>query len=426
MQKAIKSRWIRWAQLFVLLVSAESIYYMTYIQYSFYIPLQEALGISNTQMGLFGTVYGIGAMILYIPGGWLADRFSVRKLLAVSGILTGALGWYMSTFPSYAMIMLIYILWTVSSILTFWAALLKATRLWGSSRNQGKAFGFLEGGRGIYVAILTALMIALFSNLGSDRGALAAVMRVVSSICILVGIVAWFVFEDKVECDAGEKAISVEDYKKAFKSYKTWLPTTLLVGVIIVCIYAFHAGTNSYLSPFATQVYGASVTFGLVISMLRNWVRPFTAIISGFLADKVSTSKVIIVGCIFLLLSLIVLVVVPGSPSLIPVLIATVIVMSLANYSICAVYFALLEEGNIPVAVTGTAIGILSVIAYSPDFILPLITGPLLDNYPAATAYKIFFTLLTVLVAIALVVTIIFRKRTAAKRIEMYQKEPED
>ena len=42
----------------------------------------------------------------------------------------------------------------VTTILFFWAALIRATRDWGGNNAQGRAFGLLDGGRGLLAALL--------------------------------------------------------------------------------------------------------------------------------------------------------------------------------------------------------------------------------------------------------------------------------
>lgn len=41
--------------------------------------------------------------------------------------------------------------------------MIKATRILGGELNQGKAFGFLDGGRGLVAALFGALGVLVFS-----------------------------------------------------------------------------------------------------------------------------------------------------------------------------------------------------------------------------------------------------------------------
>ena len=41
--------------------------------------------------------------------------------------------------------------------------MIKATRVWGGSDGQAKAFGFLDGGRGLVAASMGSIGVAIFS-----------------------------------------------------------------------------------------------------------------------------------------------------------------------------------------------------------------------------------------------------------------------
>ena len=55
----------------------------------------------------------------------------------------------MATFPAYQGAMLLWGFFGISTILFFWAALIRATREWGGAEHQGRAYGLLDGGRGL-------------------------------------------------------------------------------------------------------------------------------------------------------------------------------------------------------------------------------------------------------------------------------------
>jgi MFS family permease len=75
------------------------------------------------------------------------------------------------------------------------------------------------------------------------------------------------------------------------------------------------------------------------------------------------------------------------------------------------IYFALLDEGGIPLAVTGTAAGIISVFGFTPDIFMPLLGGVILDRFPGAEGYRIFFFLVAGLCAIGLIATLILYRK---------------
>lgn len=79
--------------LILMMLALATIYVLPYLRYTFYIPLQEAMNLvgENKKYGMLTSIYGIANFLLYIPGGWMADRFDPKKLMVFSMVSTGAL-----------------------------------------------------------------------------------------------------------------------------------------------------------------------------------------------------------------------------------------------------------------------------------------------------------------------------------------------
>ena len=74
----------------------------------------------------------------------------------------------------------------------------------------------------------------------------------------------------------------------------------------------------------------------------------------------------------------------------------SLIVLAVGTYSIRALYFAVLKEANVPFALTGTAVGLISVVGYSPDIFARPIMGYLLDTYPGILGHQYLFNVSTI------------------------------
>ncbi len=85
--------------------------------------------------------------------------------MTVALLLTSAGGLVMASFPSLFTLQILFGYWGFSTIFLFWAAMIKATRNWGGLEQQGKAFGFLEGGRGIVAASIGVIGVTIFATL---------------------------------------------------------------------------------------------------------------------------------------------------------------------------------------------------------------------------------------------------------------------
>jgi hypothetical protein len=84
----------------------------------------------------------------------------------------------------------------------------------------------------------------------------------------------------------------------------------------------------------------------------------------------------------------------------------------LGVFALRGLYFAIMQEAQIPLRTTGTAVGIASIIGYTPDIYMGPLMGTLLDNSPGAAGHQHVFLLLAGFSIAGLVATIAFRKIT--------------
>ena len=405
----------RWLIMACLSLSGGLIYLLPFLREVYYLPLQKALGISNTQLGVLMSVFGATALVSYFPGGWLADRVSSRKLIAFSMLATGLSGLYFATFPSYPLSIAIHGFWGITCSLTFWGAMIKATRNWAPSTEQGRAFGILESGRGIAELAASTAFLAVFARLGSGNMALSRVIIMFSITNILIALMAWFTLQDMPR-DEGAQAIEARPKigpKQVFAVLK--MPVVWLISLIIMAAYSAYWGSY-YFTPYATDAFLMSVVFGGALGVGKMWLKPLSALGAGFLADRAGTSRTAAWCLAVLIASFGVFALMPGNPKLVFVLIANTAVASLAIFALRGIYFALLEEGGIPLAVTGTAAGIVSVVGFTPDVFMPIVGGVLLDRYPGGLGYRYLFALIVGLCALGLLSSLVIHRRRRQRR----------
>jgi sugar phosphate permease len=200
-----------WLVMVILCLSGGLIFMLPFLREVYYIPMQQAFGYDNTQMGVLMSVFGTTSLLTYFPGGWLADRFSARTLIASSLLATGVGGLYFSSFPSYRVNLAIHAYWGISISLVFWGAMIKATRNWAAAEDQGKAFGILESGRGISELVSSTILLVIFAWLGSERDALADVIKLFSFSNIVLAVMAWLVLgnEDRDKSDKAAPSVGI-------------------------------------------------------------------------------------------------------------------------------------------------------------------------------------------------------------------------
>jgi len=402
----------RWLVMACLCLSGGIIYLLPFLREVYYIPLQKALHLSNTQLGILMSVFGTAALISYFPGGWLADRVSSRKLITLSMLATGISGLYFASFPSYLLSIAVHAFWGVSCTLTFWGALIKATRNWAPSDEQGRAFGILESGRGIAELASSTALLAVFARLGSGKLALSWVIILFSIMDILIGIMAWFALEDSLgENDADKKQkIGLTQIIMVLK-----MPVVWMISIVILAAYSAYWGSY-YFTPYATDVFLMSVVFGGAVGVGKMWLKPLAALGAGFLADNIGISKTVSWSFGILIISFGVFIFTPGNPQLVLILVVNTAVASLAIFALRGIYYALLEEGGIPLIITGTVTGIVSVVGYTPDIFMPMLGGILLDRYPGGMGYRYFFTFIVILSILGLLSAFAIMHKSAGRK----------
>ena len=95
-------------------------------------------------------------------------------------------------------------------------------------------------------------------------------------------------------------------------------------------------------------------------------------------------------------------------PGMIVFFFATLISTSAAVFALRGLYYAMMEEGRVPFCDTGSAVGIVSVVGYTPDVFMGPLMGILLDRWPGELGHQYVFAVLTFAAMGGLVASIVF------------------
>lgn len=387
--------------LFTLIIAGEAIFFLPFILARVFRPTMLGFfQISNTELGLWFSVYGLVAMVSYLLGGILADRFQSRYLMATALWLTSAGGALMAVGPSGRIMALLYGFWGFTTIGLFWAAMIRATRDWGGMDFQGRAFGWLEGGRGSVAAILGTIGLIMFSRDGDFR----KVILLSSVITFLVGfMVRVFVPDDSYTGSRTASRDAIREIKSLLRLRKVWL-----LSLIIICAYSGYKITDDF-SLFAREVLGLSESNAAGIGTAALWLRAISAVLAGYLADRYRKADIISV-CFALSLLGALLIGTGIMDGLIGLIFLNLILTAVGIYGIRALYFAVLKEAGIPYVLTGTAVGIVSFAGYTPEIFMGPWMGYLLDRSPGAEGHAHVFLLLAAFAALGFVAGLLFSK----------------
>ena len=240
--------------MFALIIAGEAIFLLPFILMRVFKPvIREAFVISDAQIGEAQALYGITAVLSYFFGGFIADKWEARKLLSISLILTAIGGFWMTLIPSIFTLKILYAFWGVSTILLFWASLIKATRQWGNEHNQGLSFGLLDGGRGFFAATIAlsgaGILTFFFPQKGVEitfENKVQILQYIIGSITFIVFLVALLVW--KVLPKEDNKFESSKEFQfnfiKAFALMKQ--RKVIFHSLIIFCAYCSYKLTGVY------------------------------------------------------------------------------------------------------------------------------------------------------------------------------------
>jgi len=377
-----------------------AIYPLLYLRQNFEMTLISTLGISLTELNVAHSILGAAFVLSYVPSGWLADRFSPRTLLTFSVTMTGVVGFWYASIPAPEWINVIYGLWGLTTGLTFWAALIKGCSLLAPDDQQARFFGLLEGGRGLFEALLATIAVGWFayaiSSLGAlDEGAMVQVIYFYSTVCLLIGALLWFVLNESSQAATEVGASPAESSPVTFKETVRDLLSLVLnlrVWLVALCIltgYQVFWATYTY-SAFLQTQFGLDAVAVAALTTVRLWMRPVGALLMGFIGDRFHPVRSLGIAILLAGFSLIALLILPAD-SPFTLLYFAVATSSIVIYGVRGIYWASFNTARIEPRRAGLAIGLISMIGYTPDIYMPLVNTYLIDTYGDAVGFQLYF-----------------------------------
>ena len=399
-----------------LIVAGEAIFFLPFILPRVFRPiLLDVFQINNLELGSAFAAYGIVAMVSYFFGGPIADRIPARNLMSLALLGTASGGFLMASIPSFTLMTLIYAFWGMTTILLFWAALIRATREWGNPTIQGKAFGFLDGGRGLAAALISTVGVTIMGSMltfdSADSVGLAEktvtlryVILTFSGFTILTAFFLWFALP-------GGTIQGTHSVRSDFEGIKTIVkkPAIWLHAIILLCGYVGYKTTDDF-SLYARDVIGLDDVKSAGIGTIGIWLRPVFAILAGILADRYFSSRLIIISFSLMIIGGIAI----GSGWFEVGIVLPYLFMFLfagsGAFAMRVLYYSVMEEARVPMLVTGTTVGIISIVGYTPDIFMGPLMGWLIDRSPGAEGHRHVFIALAIFSTVGLAAAIRFRK----------------
>lgn len=399
-EKMSKIRYI--LTLIALGVCGGTIYIIPYVRYSFYTQLTEVMQVSNAQLASLTSMYALVAIILFIPGGIMADKFNAKKLIVFSLAGTTILTVIFALQMNYFVANIVWIGLAVTTGTTFWPGFVKFLNALGDAESSARTFGYYYALNGISAAIVNTITLWVISHYNIKAGMLtiaASTTIALILICILL--------DEKQQAAVADVKTSDEDkFKFSDLGVVIKNPATYILGIVSFCTYAIYSNT-SYFTPYLVDVLDVSPETSSIYSIIRTYVFMLLAPIGGFMADKVfkSTGKWLAITLSAIAVLYIVILLLPSSVSPTFASIYTLIPAAIAM-SMYGIRYSILRELPIRPAIVGTVMGVASMISWLTDFILPPVFGTLLDRL-GNEGYTYIFIILAVIGAVGVAVSLI-------------------
>ncbi len=408
-----QKQWKRALTMLSLILAGETIFLPAFhLGRYFKSSLLTTFAIDEFQLGQLGGVYGICATFCYFLGGPIADRWPPRKLMVISLLATGLGSLYMVTIPKFFGLCLLFGFWGVTTILAFWAPLIRATRDLAGDEGQARAFGILDGGRGLASAVIASAAAYAFTLMVRNHPASAelaetiAVRRLILSYgcyCVLAAICVWLFVPDPTSLTSGPEKSEQPQSTPLLRRLAIVLksPAIWLQAVVIIAAYSAFKMIDNY-GLYAQDAYGLSRTDSAKLIANVSYARVGSAIFAGWIADRwLGVRATIQVGFGILLTAYALILLISPSPDLVWLLTLNLVVSCIGFFALRGIYFALLEDSGIPRNLTGTAVGVISFVGYAPEIYMGPLTGWLIRDARAQgnvlVGYQQIFTILTAL-----------------------------
>ncbi len=397
----------KWFTFVVLVIGGGTIFKLSSLKDAFYVPMQEFMGLTHTQIGAALSVYGLVQTIGNFASIYISDRFSKRIMISVSLVGVGLIGVYISTFPGYGGILLAWGLLSFFGEVVYWPVLLKAIRLLGDETEQGRLFGFLEAGRGVVDTIVAFSALGVFALLGKGSIALRGSILFYSGAVILTGIISYFLVEDD-KIGAGKNVnknkLAWDGVIQAVKTPEIWV-----VSLTIASIYSVYCGLT-YFIPFLKDIYGIPVTLIGAYGIINQYgLKMVGGPVGGLLVDKKfkSATKFLRVALIVAAIAMFGFILLPHETMNVYVGMACTLGFGAIIFSMRAVFFAPIDEIKVPRHISGAAMSIACIFGYAPQMFAFALYGNMLDRNPGMAGYRMVFMTMIGFAILGVVITTI-------------------
>ena len=390
------------------------------------IPLQEMLGISQTQFGLLMTYVGL-ALFFYLPAGWINNRFRVRTIILCS------LGWRLVTYlvlflldPPFGLMAAIAVTWAIVDAIV-WPAVANGVCVLAADEDQkgrGLAMGLLESIRRFVEFALNGIVIVVLMFLPDATTTVMRVFAIAYTLLIVPMMIAVvrYVPDTRIatQARASHSVAALKGLLHVLSRPRIWL-----AGIAAMTVYGADINLMYVSAPYLQQVFHVSTAMSGAFGLLNTGLVAIVAgVVSGIVSDYVFKSSTrmmaVALGCVAVTCGLVLLL--PVTRVMIIPILVLLIVVALATFLGKSVILAPIGELELPEEIAGSAMAVGSFLAYASILWGYNLNGYLLDSHASdpAAGYRIIFMITAGVTVIGCATAVILDRvnRRAAMRVD--------
>jgi nitrate/nitrite transporter NarK len=196
--------------------------------------------------------------------------------------------------------------------------------------------------------------------------------------------------DPKTEKEIILEKITIRQIKEVMR-----LPSVWLLMIIILCAYVGYKITDVF-SLYAKDVMNYDQVQSAQVGTFLLFIRPVIGVLIGVLADRTRPTYWLVVSFLISFFGALLFAFDVISDSETALFFISILVVATGVYAARSLYFAVMESGQIPLVLTGTAVGLISIIGYTPDIFAGPAMGYLLDNSPGKEGHQHVFWMLAI------------------------------
>lgn len=172
------------------------------------------------------------------------------------------------------------------------------------------------------------------------------------------------------------------------------LPAVWLLMLIILCAYTGYKITDLF-SLYAQDVMKYDQVQSAQVGTFLMFIRPVIGVFIGILADRSQTTLWLLISFIVTFFGSLLYALGYITQSETALFFVSIFIVASGVYAARALYFSVMEKGRIPLMLTGTSVGIISIVGYTPDIFAGPAMGYFLDTWPGIEGHQYVFWMLT-------------------------------